>query len=138
MRDNDILVRHIKPAALSPVRQLAPACVPSYARWLKLRGADVKDAQRFIRIFGARVAHAGPLPGSTLVARYLAVCSMGRAIRQSRIGEMRSEVPSKSIHPPQAFRFDDFPVLLDIRNNPAGHLRLIIPTSKHYGFAVAG
>jgi len=51
MRDNNILVRHIKPAA-------KPLGIPwvnwqvlrrSFATWLKLSGADVKDAQALMR-----------------------------------------------------------------------------------------
>jgi integrase len=51
MRDNNILVRHIKPAA----RNLKLGFVnwrclrTSYATWLKLNGADVKDAQALMR-----------------------------------------------------------------------------------------
>ena len=51
MRDNNILVRHIKPAA----RNLNLGFVnwrclrTSYATWLKLQGADVKDAQALMR-----------------------------------------------------------------------------------------
>jgi integrase len=51
MRDNNILVRHIKPAA----RKLKLGFVnwrclrTSYATWLKLQGADVKDAQALMR-----------------------------------------------------------------------------------------
>jgi site-specific recombinase XerD len=47
MRDNNVLVRHIKPAA----RALGFGWVSwqvlrrSFATWLKLKGADVKDAQ---------------------------------------------------------------------------------------------
>jgi integrase len=51
MRDNNILVRHIKPAA----RQLGigwlnwQALRRSFATWLKIAGADVKDAQALMR-----------------------------------------------------------------------------------------
>ena len=51
MRDNNILVRHIKPAG----RKLGLDFVnwrclrTSYATWLKLAGADVKDAQALMR-----------------------------------------------------------------------------------------
>ena len=51
MRDNNILVRHIKPAA----RKLGLGFVNwqvlrrSFATWLKLVGADVKDAQALMR-----------------------------------------------------------------------------------------
>lgn len=51
MRDNNILVRHIKPAA----RKLGLPLVNwqvlrrSFATWLKLAGADVKDAQALLR-----------------------------------------------------------------------------------------
>lgn len=51
IRDNNILVRHIKPAA----RNLKLGFVnwrclrTSYATWLKLSGADVKDAQALMR-----------------------------------------------------------------------------------------
>ena len=51
MRDNNILVRHIKPAA----RKLGLGYVNwqvlrrSFATWLKLAGADVKDAQALMR-----------------------------------------------------------------------------------------
>lgn len=51
MRDNNILVRHIKPAA----RQLGLGLVNwqvlrrSFATWLKISGADVKDAQALMR-----------------------------------------------------------------------------------------
>ncbi len=51
MRDNTILVRHIKPAA----RELGIGWVNwqvlrrSYATWLKMVGADVKDAQALMR-----------------------------------------------------------------------------------------
>jgi integrase len=51
MRDNNVLVRHIKPAA----RKLGLAFVNwqvlrrSFATWLKLAGADVKDAQALMR-----------------------------------------------------------------------------------------
>ena len=51
MRDNNILVRHIKPAA----RRLSIGWVNwqvlrrSFATWLKMAGADVKDAQGLMR-----------------------------------------------------------------------------------------
>jgi integrase len=51
MRDNNILVRHIKPIA----RKMGLPFVnwrclrTSYATWLKLAGADVKDAQSLMR-----------------------------------------------------------------------------------------
>jgi hypothetical protein len=47
MRDNNILVRHIKPTALSLGLQFVNwRCLrTSHATWLKLAGADVKDAQ---------------------------------------------------------------------------------------------
>ena len=51
MRDNNVLVRHIKPAA----RKLGIGWVNwqvlrrSLATWLKLAGADVKDAQALMR-----------------------------------------------------------------------------------------
>jgi integrase len=51
MRDNNILTRHIKPAA----RQLGIGWVNwlvlrrSFATWLKLAGADIKDAQALMR-----------------------------------------------------------------------------------------
>lgn len=51
MTDNNILVRHIKPAA----RKLGLDFVnwrclrTSYATWLKIAGADVKDAQALMR-----------------------------------------------------------------------------------------
>jgi integrase len=50
MRDNNILVRHIKPAA----RKLGLQCNwqilrRSFATWLKLAGADPKDAQALMR-----------------------------------------------------------------------------------------
>ena len=51
MRDNNILVRHIKPTA----RKMGLPFVnwrclrTSYATWLKLAGADVKDAQALMR-----------------------------------------------------------------------------------------
>ena len=51
MRDNNILTRHIKPAA----RKLGLAFVNwqvlrrSFATWLKMAGADVKDAQSLMR-----------------------------------------------------------------------------------------
>ena len=51
MRDNNILVRHMKPAA----RALGLPCVNwqvlrrSFATWLKINGADVKDAQALMR-----------------------------------------------------------------------------------------
>jgi integrase len=51
MRDNTVLVRHIKPAA----RRLGVEWVNwqvlrrSFATWLKLKGADVKDAQALMR-----------------------------------------------------------------------------------------
>ena len=51
MRDNTILVRHIKPAA----RKLGIGWVNwqvlrrSFATWLKLKGADIKDAQALMR-----------------------------------------------------------------------------------------
>jgi len=51
MRDNNILVRHIKPAG----RQLGIGWVNwqvlrrSFATWLKMSGADVKDAQALMR-----------------------------------------------------------------------------------------
>ena len=51
MRDNNILVRHIKPAA----KKLGMAWVNwqvlrrSFATWLKMKGADVKDAQALMR-----------------------------------------------------------------------------------------
>jgi integrase len=51
MRDNNILVRHIKPAARSMNLGFANwRCLrTSYATWLKLKGADVKDAQALMR-----------------------------------------------------------------------------------------
>jgi len=51
MRDNNILVRHIKPAA----RAMGLPWVNwqvlrrSFATWLKIKGADVKDAQALMR-----------------------------------------------------------------------------------------
>jgi integrase len=51
MRDNNILTRHIKPAA----RKLGLGFVnwrclrTSHATWLKMVGADVKDAQAQLR-----------------------------------------------------------------------------------------
>ena len=51
MRDNNILVRHIKPAA----RKLGVGWVNwqvlrrSFATWLKLAGTDIKDAQALMR-----------------------------------------------------------------------------------------
>ncbi len=51
MRDNNVLVRHLKPAA----RKLGIGWVNwqvlrrSFATWLKLNGADVKDAQALMR-----------------------------------------------------------------------------------------
>ena len=51
MRDNNILVRHIKPAA----KKIGLLWVNwqvlrrSFATWLKLSGADVKDAQGLMR-----------------------------------------------------------------------------------------
>ena len=51
MRDNNILTRHIKPAA----RKLGIPWVNwlvlrrSFATWLKLAGADIKDAQALMR-----------------------------------------------------------------------------------------
>ena len=51
MQDNNILVRHLKPAA----RKLGMAWVNwqvlrrSFATWLKINGADVKDAQALMR-----------------------------------------------------------------------------------------
>jgi len=51
MRDNNILVRHIKPAA----RKMGLVWVnwrclrTSCATWLKISGADVKDAQALMR-----------------------------------------------------------------------------------------
>ncbi len=54
MRDNNILVRHIKPAA----KQLGIGWVNwqvlrrSFATWLKLAGADIKDAQSASTVTG--------------------------------------------------------------------------------------
>jgi integrase len=51
MRDNNILVRHIKPAA----RAIGASWINwqvlrrSFATWLKIKGADVKDAQALMR-----------------------------------------------------------------------------------------
>lgn len=51
LRDNNVLVRHLKPAA----RQLGLGWVNwlvlrrSFATWLKMAGADVKDAQGLMR-----------------------------------------------------------------------------------------
>jgi len=51
MRDNNILVRHLKPAG----RRLGIGWVNwqvlrrSFATWLKMSGADVKDAQALMR-----------------------------------------------------------------------------------------
>jgi integrase len=51
MRDNNILVRHLKPAA----KKLGLGFVnwrclrTSHATWLKLVGADVKDVQSLLR-----------------------------------------------------------------------------------------
>jgi site-specific recombinase XerD len=51
MQDNNILVRHLKPAA----RTLGMPWVNwqvlrrSFATWLKINGADVKDAQALMR-----------------------------------------------------------------------------------------
>jgi len=51
MRDNNILVRHIKPAALAIGKPWINWQVlrRSFATWLKLHGADVKDAQALMR-----------------------------------------------------------------------------------------
>jgi integrase len=51
MRDNNILVRHIKPAARNlKLGFLNWRCLrTSYATWLKLMGADIKDAQALMR-----------------------------------------------------------------------------------------
>jgi integrase len=51
MRDNNILVRHIKPAALAIGKPWINWQVlrRSFATWLKLKGADVKDAQALMR-----------------------------------------------------------------------------------------
>ena len=51
MRDNNILVRHIKPAALKIGLPWVNWQVlrRSFATWLKLAGADVKDAQGLMR-----------------------------------------------------------------------------------------
>ena len=51
MRDNNILVRHIKPAACRLGLQFVNwRCLrTSHATWLKLAGADVKDAQAQMR-----------------------------------------------------------------------------------------
>jgi integrase len=51
MRDNNILVRHIKPAARRlGVQFVNWRCLrTSHATWLKLAGADVKDAQAQMR-----------------------------------------------------------------------------------------
>ena len=51
MRDNNVLIRHIKPAAgnlgIPWVNWLALR--RSFATWLKMAGADVKDAQALMR-----------------------------------------------------------------------------------------
>jgi integrase len=51
MRDNNILVRHIKPAARNMKLGFVNwRCLrTSYATWLKLKGADIKDAQALMR-----------------------------------------------------------------------------------------
>ncbi|MGE5569089.1 MAG: tyrosine-type recombinase/integrase [Rhodospirillales bacterium] len=51
MRDNNILVRHIKPAAVKLGLPLVNWQVlrRSFATWLKMAGADVKDAQALMR-----------------------------------------------------------------------------------------
>jgi integrase len=51
MRDNNILVRHIKPAAKAVGLPWVNWQVlrRSFATWLKLKGADVKDAQALMR-----------------------------------------------------------------------------------------
>lgn len=51
MRDNNILVRHIKPAAKSLGLPLVNWQVlrRSFATWLKMAGTDVKDAQALMR-----------------------------------------------------------------------------------------
>ena len=55
MRDNKILVRHIKPRRAKPELDFVNWRVSAdpYATWLKLKGADVKDAQALMR-------HSGP------------------------------------------------------------------------------
>ena len=51
MRDNNVLIRHIKPAAcklgIPWLNWLALR--RSFATWLKMAGADVKDAQALMR-----------------------------------------------------------------------------------------
>jgi len=51
MRDNNILVRHIKPAARNMKLGFVNwRCLrTSYATWLKIKGADIKDAQALMR-----------------------------------------------------------------------------------------
>src|SRR5262249_55108624 len=51
MRDNNILVRHIKPAAQALGMPWVNWQVlrRSFATWLKMKGADVKDAQGLMR-----------------------------------------------------------------------------------------
>jgi integrase len=51
MRDNNILVRHIKPAARAIGKPWVNWQVlrRSFATWLKIKGADVKDAQALMR-----------------------------------------------------------------------------------------
>jgi integrase len=51
MRDNNILVRHLKPAGaklgIGWVNWLVPR--RSFSTWLKMAGADIKDAQALMR-----------------------------------------------------------------------------------------
>ena len=51
MRDNNILSRHVKPAARKMgLRFVNWRCLrTSHATWLKMAGADVKDAQAQMR-----------------------------------------------------------------------------------------
>ena len=51
MRDNNVLVRQIKPAAktLSICRVNWQVLRRSFATWLKMAGADIKDAQALMR-----------------------------------------------------------------------------------------
>jgi integrase len=51
IRDNNILVRHIKPAARNLKLGFVNWCClrTSYATWLKLNGADVKHAEALMR-----------------------------------------------------------------------------------------
>ncbi len=82
MRDNNILVQHIKPI----VRKMGLSfmnwrCLrTSYAKWLKIAGTDVKDAQALMRHFDDK--HD---------SEYLPACHSGVGTQKTRITKKRKK-----------------------------------------------